>query len=61
MVFVLPLLSLPLGTSVQNAVVKFLPEPMASTSLTVVKPVANTLSPWVSFGLLCGCPGATGS
>jgi ABC-2 type transport system permease protein len=52
--FVLPLLFIPLGTSIQNAVVKFLPEPMAANSLTVVKPVANTLSPWVSFGLLCG-------
>jgi ABC-2 type transport system permease protein len=51
--FLLPLLFLPLGTSIQNAALKFLPEQMAANSLTVVKPIAHTLSPWLSFGLLC--------
>jgi ABC-2 type transport system permease protein len=52
-VFVLPLLILPMGTSIQNAVEKFLPEQMAENSLTAVRPVAHSLSPGVAFGLLC--------
>jgi ABC-type transport system involved in multi-copper enzyme maturation permease subunit len=52
-VFVLPLLILPLGTSVQNAVEQFLPEQLAESSLTAVKPEAHFLSPWVSLALLC--------
>jgi ABC-2 type transport system permease protein len=52
-VFVLPLLILPMGTSIQNSVEKFLPEQMAENSLTAVKPVAHSLAPGVAFGLLC--------
>jgi hypothetical protein len=53
-VFVLPLLILPMGTSIQNAVEKFLPEQMAQNSLAAVKPVAHSLSPGIAFALLCG-------
>jgi ABC-2 type transport system permease protein len=52
-VFVLPLLILPMGTSIQNAVEQFLPEQMAENSLTAVRPIAHSLSPGVAFGLLC--------
>lgn len=52
-VFVLPLLIVPMGTSAQNAVEKFMPEQMAENALTAVKPVAHSLSPALSFGLLC--------
>jgi hypothetical protein len=52
-VFVLPLLVLPLGDSVQHAVEKFLPEQMAENSMTAVKAGAHTLSPALSLGLLC--------
>jgi ABC-2 type transport system permease protein len=51
--FLLPLLAAPLGTSTQDAVVRFLPEQIAALSLTAVKPVAPALSPAVAFGLLC--------
>jgi ABC-2 type transport system permease protein len=51
--FVLPLLTLPLGTSLQNSVDRFLPMEMAENSLTAVRPVAHTLSPGISLGLLC--------
>jgi hypothetical protein len=49
-----PLLLLPFSQSVRDAAQKFFPEPMAANSLTAVKPVAHTLSPAVSFALLCG-------
>jgi ABC-2 type transport system permease protein len=52
-VFVLPLLVLPMGTSIQNSVEKFLPEQMAESSLTAVKPVAHQLPPALALGLLC--------
>jgi hypothetical protein len=52
-VFVLPLLILPMGTSIQNSVEKFLPEQMAQNSLAAVKPVAHSLSPGIAFALLC--------
>ena len=51
-VFALPLLIFPLGSSVQTTAQKFLPDTMR-TSLTAVKPVAHMLSPGVTFGLLC--------
>jgi ABC-2 type transport system permease protein len=54
LLFVLPLLFAPLGTSVQNAAQNFLPHPMAATSLTAVKHVTGALPPWLTFGLLCG-------
>jgi ABC-2 type transport system permease protein len=53
-VFVLPLLILPMGTSIQNSAEKFLPEQMAENSLTAVKPVAHQLPPALALGLLCG-------
>jgi ABC-2 type transport system permease protein len=52
--FVLPLILVPLGTSVQNAVGQFMPMLIAENSLTAVKPVAHSLSPGVGFPLLCG-------
>ena len=51
--FVLPLIVLPMGTSVQNAVEKFLPMIIAENSMTAVKPVAHSLSPGAGFGMLC--------
>jgi hypothetical protein len=52
--FVAPFLFLPLGPSVQDAAQNFLPHPMAANSLTAVKPLAHTLPPWLTFGVLCG-------
>jgi ABC-2 type transport system permease protein len=51
--FVLPLILVPLGTSIQNSVGQFLPMVIAENSLTTVKPVAHSLSPAVGFGMLC--------
>ena len=51
--FVLPLILVPLGTSVQNAAGQFMPMLIAENSLTAVKPVAHSLSPGVGFALLC--------
>lgn len=50
-VFVLPLLLLPLGE--HSAVMKFLPEEIAENSLTAVKPVTDSLSAGTGFGMLC--------
>jgi ABC-2 type transport system permease protein len=50
-IFVLPLILLPFGQ--QNAVMKFLPEIIAENSLTAVKPVAASLSPWAGLAMLC--------
>ena len=52
-IFVLPLLLLPLPDSIQHATMKFLPEMIAENSLTAVKPVAHALSPWAGLGMLC--------
>jgi ABC-2 type transport system permease protein len=52
--FVLPLILVPLGTSIQNAAGQFMPMLIAENSLTAVKPVAHSLSPVVGFALLCG-------
>jgi ABC-2 type transport system permease protein len=52
--FVLPLIIIPMGTSIQNAVEKFMPMMIAENSLTAVKPVAHSLSPGLGFALLCG-------
>jgi ABC-2 type transport system permease protein len=51
--FVLPLILAPLGTSIQNSVGQFLPMLIAENSLTAVKPVAHSLSPGLGFALLC--------
>ena len=51
--FVLPLILVPLGTSIQNAAGRFMPMLIAENSLGAVKPVAHSLSPGVGFALLC--------
>jgi ABC-2 type transport system permease protein len=51
--FVLPLILVPLGTSIQNSVGQFLPMPIAENSLAAVKPVAHSLSAGVGLGMLC--------
>jgi len=53
MLFVLPLILVPLGTSIQNSVGQFMPMLIAENSLTAVKPVAHSLSPGVGLGMLC--------
>jgi hypothetical protein len=50
--FVLPLILVPLGTSIQNAAGQFMPMLIAENSLTAVKPVPHTLSPGLGFALL---------
>ncbi len=50
--FVLPLILVPLGTSIQNPVGQFMPMLIAENSLTAVKPVAHSLSPWAGLGVL---------
>ncbi|HUY52278.1 MAG TPA: ABC transporter permease [Streptosporangiaceae bacterium] len=52
-VFVLPFLVIALPEPVRHAVTRFLPEAIAAQSLTAVKPVAYSLSPWAGFGMLC--------
>ena len=51
--FVLPLILLPLGYSIQNSVGQFMPMLIAENSLTAVKPQSHTLSPGLGFGMLC--------
>jgi hypothetical protein len=51
--FVLPLILLPLGTSIQNSVGQYLPMMIAENSLTAVKPVSHSLSPALGLGMLC--------
>ncbi len=51
--FVLPLILLPLGISIQNSVGKFLPMLIAENSLTNVKQVSNSLPPIAGFAMLC--------
>ncbi len=51
--FVLPLILVPLGTSIQNSVGQFMPMIIAENSLTAVKPIAHSLSPWAGLGALC--------
>ena len=51
--FVLPLILLPLGTSIQNSVGQFMPMLIAENSLTAAKPVTHSLSPALGFGMLC--------
>jgi hypothetical protein len=50
--FVLPLILHPLGTSIQNAAGQFMPMLIAENSLTAVKPVPHSLSPGLGLGLL---------
>jgi ABC-2 type transport system permease protein len=51
--FVLPLILLPLGNSIQNSVGRFLPMVIAENSITAVKPVSHSLSPGLGFATLC--------
>ena len=51
--FVLPLILLPLGTSIQNSVGQFMPMIIAENSLTAVVPVPHSLSPGIGFAMLC--------
>jgi ABC-2 type transport system permease protein len=51
--FVLPLILVPLGYSIQNSVGQFMPMLIAENSLTAVKPQSHTLSPGLGFGMLC--------
>jgi ABC-2 type transport system permease protein len=53
LIFVIPFLTLPLPDSVRNDVAKFLPEQIAASSITAVKPEAHTLSPGLGFAMLC--------
>jgi hypothetical protein len=48
---ILPVLFI--SPSLQETSQNFLPHPMAANSLTAVKPVAHTLPPGLTFGLLC--------
>jgi hypothetical protein len=52
-VLVLPEIVLLLPASIHDAIGKFLPANIGTT-LTSVHPLANHLSPWVGFGVLCG-------
>jgi len=51
--FVLPLILLPFGTSIQNSAGRFLPMLIGENSITAVKPVAHSLSPGLGFAVLC--------
>jgi len=51
--FVLPLILLPMGISIQNSVGQFMPMIIAENSLTAVKPQSHALSPGAGFGMLC--------
>jgi ABC-2 type transport system permease protein len=53
MLFALPLILLPFGDAVNNAVDPYMPMLMAENSLSAVKPLPHTLSPGISFALLC--------
>jgi len=53
-VFVLPPVTLALPESTQHAVQKFLPEVIASNSLSAVKPEAYSLSPWAALAVMAG-------
>ncbi len=51
--FVLPLILVPMGTSIQNSVGQFMPMIIAENSLTAVVPVPHSLSPGIGFAMLC--------
>jgi ABC-2 type transport system permease protein len=51
--FVLPLILVPMGTSIQNSVGQFMPMIIAENSLTAVVPVPHSLSPGLGFAMLC--------
>jgi ABC-2 type transport system permease protein len=51
-ILLLPALTLAFGESVQHATQKFLPAIIAENSLTVVRPVPYSLTPWAGLGML---------
>jgi hypothetical protein len=51
--FVLPLILVPLGTSIQHSAGRFMPMLIAENSMTAVKPVPHSLSPGLGFAMLC--------
>jgi len=53
LIFVLPPVTLALPESAQHSVQRFFPEIIAENSLTVIKPVAHSLSAWAGLGMLC--------
>jgi ABC-2 type transport system permease protein len=54
LIFVLPPVTLALPVATQHAVQKFLPEIIAENSLTAVKTVPYSLSPWAGLAVLAG-------
>lgn len=54
LIFVLPPITLALPDSTQHAIQKFLPEVIAENSLTAVKTVPYSLSPWTGLAVLAG-------
>jgi len=52
-IFVLPPLTLAMPAGIQHSVQRFFPEMIAENSLTVIKPVAYSLSAWTGLGMLC--------
>ncbi len=54
MLFVVPLILLPLGASIQHSAGQFLPMLIAENSMTAFKPVAHSLSPGAGLAVLCG-------
>jgi hypothetical protein len=52
-IFALPLVLIPLPDAMRDAIVKFLPEPIAGSSITAVIPEAHNLTPWAGLGMLC--------
>jgi hypothetical protein len=51
-IFVIPPVLLALPGGLQHATEKFLPEIIAENSMTAVRPVAHSLSPWAGTGVL---------
>ena len=51
-ILLLPALTLPFSASVQHATQKFLPEIIAENSLTAVKPIPYSLTPWMGLAVL---------
>jgi len=51
-ILLLPALTLPFSMSVQHATQKFLPEIIAENSLTAVKPIPYSLTPWAGLGMI---------
>jgi hypothetical protein len=52
-IFVIPAITLALPIGTQHAVQKFLPAIIAQNSMTAVRPVPFSLSPWTGLGMMC--------